>query len=240
MSPELATHPLVRADGSATFSSNLFTVLAAANGPVEVQRRDELPEEAAIEVNIRPSSGLGGPREKWLESIIASLLRSVLLVHMHPRTLIQVTLQVTKEPALKMKKWVCDAAIVPVLANAAFLALVDGALPLERTMIVGFAAVTKDGDVVIDPSEKVVMGCRSVHAMAYTAQGELLLDESAGDFDLQQRHEVAELLKKTSVAAIAPAGEDDSMVNSNAEATPWLRQALEENVRDAGAWRDSG
>jgi ribonuclease PH len=51
--------PLHRADGSATFSSNGYTVLGAVNGPIEVQRRDELPEEAAIEVIVRPASGVG-------------------------------------------------------------------------------------------------------------------------------------------------------------------------------------
>lgn len=50
---------LRRADGSATFSCNGYSVLGAVNGPLEVQRRDELPEEAAIEVNVRPASGVG-------------------------------------------------------------------------------------------------------------------------------------------------------------------------------------
>ena len=34
--------------------------MAAINGPIEVQRRDELPEEAAVDVTIRPASGVGG------------------------------------------------------------------------------------------------------------------------------------------------------------------------------------
>jgi exosome complex component RRP46 len=51
--------PLHRADGSATFTANDYTVLGAVNGPIEVQRRDELPEEAAIEVIVRPASGVG-------------------------------------------------------------------------------------------------------------------------------------------------------------------------------------
>ena len=52
--------PLYRADGSATFTSNGYSVIAAVNGPIEVQRRDELPEEAAIDVAIRPAAGVGG------------------------------------------------------------------------------------------------------------------------------------------------------------------------------------
>ena len=50
--------PLHRADGSATASANGYTVVGAVNGPLEVQRRDELPEEATIEVNIRPATGV--------------------------------------------------------------------------------------------------------------------------------------------------------------------------------------
>lgn len=50
--------PLHRADGSATATANGYTVIAAVNGPLEVQRRDELPEEATIEVNVRPATGV--------------------------------------------------------------------------------------------------------------------------------------------------------------------------------------
>lgn len=51
---------LHRADGSATFSQNGYTVIGAVNGPIEVQRRDELPEEAAVDVIVRPAAGVGG------------------------------------------------------------------------------------------------------------------------------------------------------------------------------------
>lgn len=59
-SPTLA--PLTRADGSASFSSNGYSIIGAVNGPIDVQRRDELPEEAAVDVVIRPASGVGGKR----------------------------------------------------------------------------------------------------------------------------------------------------------------------------------
>ena len=52
--------PLTRADGSASFSSHGYSVIGAVNGPVEVQRRDELPEEAAVDVVVRPAAGVGG------------------------------------------------------------------------------------------------------------------------------------------------------------------------------------
>jgi exosome complex component RRP46 len=58
--PAVILSPLPRADGSATFSQNGYTITGAVNGPIEVQRRDELPEEAAVDVIVRPAAGVGG------------------------------------------------------------------------------------------------------------------------------------------------------------------------------------
>ena len=108
--------PLHRADGSVAYAKNGFSVIAAVNGPIEVQRRDELPEEAAVDVTVRPAAGVGGEhqlvvslkkisvdtdqglREKHFESIIQNTLRHVILVSAHPRTLIQFTLQIVTSP----------------------------------------------------------------------------------------------------------------------------------------------
>ena len=58
--PSVLLSHLHRADGSATFSQNGFTVIGSVNGPIEVPRRDELAEEAAVEVVVRPAAGVGG------------------------------------------------------------------------------------------------------------------------------------------------------------------------------------
>jgi len=239
MVPQITTSTLNRADGSATYTDSLFSVLAAVNGPVEVSRRDELPEEATIEVNIRPGSGVGGPRERWLESVLHSLLRSIVLVHLHPRTLVQVTLQVVREPGIKFTKGRGEVAILPTLANAAFLALVDGGLPLETTMNAALVAVNKSGAIVAGPGAKDLETCESVHAMAFTAHGGMLLDESTGRFDLSVWEAVADKALERCTAAFASEGEDEAMANGDVEQEPWLRQALEEKVRDANAWRES-
>lgn len=57
--PKTTLNPLRRPDGSATHSQNGYTIIGAVNGPIEVQRRDEIPDEAAIEVNVRPATGVG-------------------------------------------------------------------------------------------------------------------------------------------------------------------------------------
>ncbi|KAK3112984.1 exosome non-catalytic core subunit rrp46, partial [Teratosphaeriaceae sp. CCFEE 6253] len=241
MTPEVSHRPLHRADGSAAFSSNLYTVLAAINGPVEVQRRDELPEEAAIEVNIRPAAGVGGPRERWLESVVAAVLRSVLLVHMHPRTLFQVTLQITKAPTLGLRGAVQDVAVLPALINAAFLGLVDGGLPLASTVTAVLFAVVGEGEVKQDPSEKELVGCRSIHALAYThLHGDLLLNESAGSFDLAEWEHVAEAAEKACQAAVAPLddGGDEDM-DASTTAGHWLRRELEQKAQAAVVWKEA-
>lgn len=60
--PSAALSNLQRADGSASYSWNGYSVIGAVNGPIEVQRKDELPEEAAIDVIVRPAAGVGGIR----------------------------------------------------------------------------------------------------------------------------------------------------------------------------------
>lgn len=56
------------ADGSATFSQNGYTIIGSVNGPIEISKRDELPEEAAVDVVVRPAVGVGGMDHKRLAS----------------------------------------------------------------------------------------------------------------------------------------------------------------------------
>jgi exosome complex component RRP46 len=69
--PAATLSNLHRADGSATYSQNGYTVIGAVNGPIEVQRRDELPEEAAVDVIVRPAAGVGGT---WNRSYTYSIV----------------------------------------------------------------------------------------------------------------------------------------------------------------------
>ncbi|KAF2209755.1 hypothetical protein CERZMDRAFT_46639 [Cercospora zeae-maydis SCOH1-5] len=237
MGPRVIQHPLARADGSTVFSDGLYTVIVGVNGPVDVQRRDELPEEAAIEVNLRPTAGVGGPRERWLETVVASVLKSILLVHIHPRTLIQVTLQVTKEPAMKFRQTPTDISTLPALLNAAFLALADGGLPLATTMSAVLAAVNAAGEVVVEPDENTIKSSRSIHALAFDKDGEQLLDQSAGKFDLDVWSKVVDTAQQTCASALSTTGEDAAMANGVAQGEPWLRHILQDQAASASEWR---
>ena len=58
--PRAQLSHLPRADGSATFSYDGYTVIGSANGPMEVNRRDEDPFGAVVDVIVRPAAGAGG------------------------------------------------------------------------------------------------------------------------------------------------------------------------------------
>ncbi|KAL8994830.1 MAG: hypothetical protein Q9169_005306 [Polycauliona sp. 2 TL-2023] len=179
MTQDVTLSPLARADGSATFTSNGYSVIAAVNGPIEVQRRDEIPEESAIDVVLRPAIGVGGVRERHLESIIQKTLRQVILVSAHPRTLIQIMLQVTATPD--------DGSASGGLhqsSSSSILALLSTSLPLTMTLTSTLVAVGRSGELVLDASAEAVKQAISLHVLAFSSLGELLVAESEGTFDM--------------------------------------------------------
>ena len=106
--PSVSLHPLVRADGSATFTSTnppRTTVIAAVHAPLDPPpaRRDEQPASAILDVHIRPAHGIATPRFRRLEATLTSLLRAVVAVDMLPRALVRVTLQVSEEETLSIR-----------------------------------------------------------------------------------------------------------------------------------------
>lgn len=81
VAPDVTLTHLNRADGSATYTHNGYSIIGAVNGPIEVQRRDEMPEEATIEVNVRPASGVGSR-----ECPMSCFLHSKIFTHGTPRS----------------------------------------------------------------------------------------------------------------------------------------------------------
>ncbi|PNS16631.1 Exosome complex component RRP46 [Sphaceloma murrayae] len=191
--PEASLGTLHRADGSATYSNAGYSVICAVNGPIEVQRRDEIPDEAAIEVNIRPSIGVGGPRERHLETLLHSTFRHIILAHLHPRTLIQITLQILSLPEDESDlRSSAHIHLLPALLNTASLALLHASIPLSTTLSSTTIAVPHSASdkphsaPVLDPSPSQVRQAKSVHVFAFSSSGEILLAESEGTFDVDE------------------------------------------------------
>lgn len=81
--PTASLTPLKRADGSASYKcpSSGFDILGSVNAPVELPgRRDALkPEEATIEVFVKPGTTPGGVGERYVEGILKTMLGRLIL-----------------------------------------------------------------------------------------------------------------------------------------------------------------
>ncbi|KAK4231747.1 exosome complex component RRP46 [Podospora fimiseda] len=247
--PEAALGVLPRADGSAKYSHAGYTVTAAVNGPIEAQRKDENPYEAHVDVIVRPAAGVGGTRERHLESILQSSLSHIILIKNFPRSLIQIVLQVEDSPEndyvnTKLVQGNLNFAIMPALFQTAVLALLSAGVPMRATATAtAVAVVFHDGvkRTVVDPSPREIEIARSVHVLAFTSHDELLLAESEGDFIVKEWDEVYETAKKICCHS-APA--DDGMqmaLDEEAAAGPdmrhFLRSTMESKVAADLYWK---
>jgi len=235
--------PLHFPDGSSVHNSlqTGHQILASVNGPIEVQRRDELPEEAVLEIHIRPASGLSSPKERSLESLMHSTLRRVIQTERFPRTLVQVTLQVVSQPEAGRREEyqlnpVSELGILPALLHAALLALLSANIPLETTFAVALTAIVpadalvKSSKVVLPTPSTDLSHATSLHVFAFTPERELLLSESEGNFDLEMWERACEEAEK------ACCGQSDIEVEEGALQS-WLRDVVREKVEKDQRWR---
>ncbi|KAI0430249.1 hypothetical protein F5Y09DRAFT_237757 [Xylaria sp. FL1042] len=196
--PEALLSHLSKADGSATYSYAGYAVTGAVNGPIEAQKRDELPEEAIIDVIVRPAAGVGGTRERHLESLLQSTLRQIILVNNFPRTLIQIILQITVTPENeyvngKLVQASVNLPVLPALLQTAVLSLLSASLPMLATLTsTSLAIILEDGHrrIVTNPTARQIEQSQSFHVLAFTSQNELILAESEGTFTMKEWDDV--------------------------------------------------
>ncbi|KAL8853463.1 MAG: hypothetical protein Q9221_001621 [Calogaya cf. arnoldii] len=231
MTKDVTLSPLARADGSASCASNGHSVIAAVNGPIEVQRRDEIPEESAIDVVLRPAIGVGGVRERHLESIIEKTLRQVILVSAHPRTLVQITLQVIAAPDDSrapngLHQSASNLSLLPALLQSSVLALLSTSLPLTMTLTSTLVAVSRTGELALKPSVKALEEAASLHVLAFSSLGELLVAESEGAFDMDIWEQVYNRAEKH-----CRASETDNTTQMDIDTEASRSDSLEDSLR---------
>ncbi|KAM3448223.1 hypothetical protein MY3296_008021 [Beauveria thailandica] len=263
--PRAELAPLPKADGSATYSYSGYTVTGAVNGPIEAQRRDENPFEALIDVNVRPAAGVGadegiwrdtGTAERLLESILQRALRQLIPIRNFPRSMIQITLQVTETPEnayanTKVVQAQLNLAIIPALLHAAILSLLTAAIPLKTIATAVTLAVPAVGgddsssssssNMVVDPSAREADTARSLHVLGYTADNELLLAESQGAFTVDEWEAVLQTGQQACCrAARQELGEDTAMADGGLEAPSiraFVRSVMETKIAGDFAWK---
>lgn len=157
LSAELGT--LARSDASAYFSFGALNVVASVSGPTEVRIRDELTDRATLDVIYQPQHGVAGIPAQAVSDSLFTAFSSVLLLHHHPRSLIQVVLQTLSSPSLPQssvqvmhkdvgpsQRYVARQPLLlgpdnppsvteqAALINAASLALLDAGIPARGSV----------------------------------------------------------------------------------------------------------
>lgn len=101
-------------------------------------------------------------------------------------------------------------------------------------------AVTTGGATVVDPSVQQLKEATSVHVLAFSSLGDLLVVESEGDFNFDTWEEVHAMAKKICIGEEKDESnsEDmsmDSQVDSNMQ--HFLRSVVQKNVAKEQEWK---
>lgn len=103
-------------------------------------------------------------------------------------------------------------------------------------------AVDSSGNLLQDPSAKQVHSASSVHALAYSSHGDLLLVESEGAFSIDTWSEVA---KKAKSICQGHASEDsqredvDMNVEGQMNLEDTMRSTVQEKIAKEQRWKES-
>lgn len=135
---------LSRADGSATVNQGDTSVMVSVYGPGEVKMSKELTDRATVEVVYKPKSGLPGCAEKFPENIIRNICESVLLISLHPRSCVSITLQELQN----------SGCLLACCINTACLAMLDSSLGMKYLVAAVTALIDEDDKIFLNPTRK--------------------------------------------------------------------------------------
>ena len=130
--------------------------------------------------------------------------------------------------------------LLPPLLNAAMLALLSTSIPLAMTMTSVFLTVDSGGSVITGASLRALESASSVHALAFSLQGELLMVESEGSFDLETWETITEIAKSRCLDSTTEEAsqEDVEMKGDNkAPLETLMRGKIEERFSNTDQWR---
>ncbi|KAH3756933.1 exosome complex component RRP46 [Pelomyxa schiedti] len=138
---------LNRADGSARFSQGETQVMVGVYGPAPCPINMEQYNRATLSVVWKPKSGAATIQDAEREHCLQTTLEPFILLHLHPRSLITVIVQVLNDAG----------SVMSTAVNAACLALMDcgihmKALPLSITCAVLPTADSESLLLSLDPT----------------------------------------------------------------------------------------
>lgn len=152
-------------DGSAIFSFGNVKALATVSGPSEVRIRDELTDRSTLAIHYTPLQGIPGITALAFSTALVDTFSNILLLHLHPRSLIQINLQTYSSPPTYISQPLLSRdqklkqprvspphpdASIPVSLQAAHInaisvACLDAAIHMQSIIVASSAVIARKG-----------------------------------------------------------------------------------------------
>lgn len=100
--------------------------------------------------------------------------------------------------------------------------------------------VTKSGDIIRDPSTADAKAAASLHVLAFSSKGHLLLNESQGRFDFETWEHVQQRARAICQGASVPGSDGDVAMGEGADGVPlnnFIRETVEDKIRSDYFWK---
>ena len=135
-----------------------------------------------------------------------------------------------------------NLSIIPALIHAAILGILTAALPLKVIATSAVLAIPADGQegIVVDPSTVQVSQAKSVHALGFTSDNELLLLESEGAFSPEELAKVLEAGEQVCCRTSRGQGKDADTAMGGLESASvedFIRSVMQSKLAEDLAWR---
>ncbi|XP_056622892.1 exosome complex component RRP46 [Triplophysa dalaica] len=180
---------LSRPDGSSTFVQGDTNILAGVYGPAEVKVSKEIYDRATVEVLIQPKTGLPSVRERAREQCVRETCEAALLLTLHPRSSLTLILQVIHD----------DGSLLSCCLNAACMALMDAGLPMSCLFCGVTCAITKEGQIITDPTTRQEKESRALLTFAIdSVQRNVLMSTTTGSFSIKELQQCIAISQKAS------------------------------------------
>ncbi|KAJ5989016.1 hypothetical protein N7481_004226 [Penicillium waksmanii] len=235
---------LSRSDGSASYKcpATGYDLLGAVNAPIELPaRRDALkPEEATVEVFVKPGNTTAGVGERHVEGILRSVLSKVVLGRERgfPRRGVVITLAIVGGETVDRGD--SYLTILPALLHTSLLALLSAAVPLSMTFSATLVGVNKSGAIITDLSAVDAKAAASLHVLAFSSKNHLLLNESEGRFDFDTWEQVRDRALSICQDMTAPGPDGDVAMGDEADDSRpkgFVRETVEDRLYKDYSWK---
>ena len=143
-----------------------------------------------VEVCYKPRLGMPGVKDRDREEVITRTCSAAVLTSLHPRTAVTINIQEMQD----------GGCLVATSINAACLALLDASVPLSFLLAAVTVAVTKDGELLVDPTLKQARNSSAEAMFVFSSREEgavsSVIDGKLGHDQLQQALTAARLASK--------------------------------------------